>query len=488
MRCSEAKRRLTEHWPDTLDKVTDQQLLEHLRGCPRCARQAAAIWSLKRDFAAARTHDLAGGLSLPALKTFVETSAASKSTSQRTKETSLMPTLINNLKRRPRLGVTLAAAAALAVLMTLVPFTVERTIGYEVAVAGVDKDLALDNSRVSALLTALGMEGAEVDVTDCAETCKLIVRELKSPEDADLVMAAFTSGENPDVQCEVRKICGQESGPLVMHARKVLVIRGQAPGDGQSAHEILAQRLGEACDGNAFVWMECLDDTMISCTIDVPGESGQVQQFAIQQAHADGSMPRCMRKIIVDSLSDSDCVKKCIMIQGDGGGRLHDLLGDLHTHTSEGQLSDEFIQQLRDKGCEVNIETSEDGTQKQVRIECDGAKATWHHDDDDATPAKSADEGDLPEEFVLDQNYPNPFNPTTTVRFSLPRTEHVTLDIYNVQGQIVRTLVNETRSAGEHKVEWDATSDNGERVASGIYFYRLTAGDYTVSRKMTLLK
>jgi hypothetical protein len=88
----------------------------------------------------------------------------------------------------------------------------------------------------------------------------------------------------------------------------------------------------------------------------------------------------------------------------------------------------------------------------------------------------------IPSNFAVAQNYPNPFNPTTTVGFSLPVNSDVTLTIYNVNGQKV-TEFKDTFEAGEHSFEWDAAAS-----ASGVYFYRLTAGDFSAVKKMVLLK
>jgi hypothetical protein len=89
----------------------------------------------------------------------------------------------------------------------------------------------------------------------------------------------------------------------------------------------------------------------------------------------------------------------------------------------------------------------------------------------------------------LGQNRPNPFNPTTTIEFSLRAPAHVTLSVYNVRGQLVRVLLDEKRQAGLHKdVVWDGRNGAEETVASGIYFYRLVAGDYRNTKKMVLLK
>jgi len=85
-------------------------------------------------------------------------------------------------------------------------------------------------------------------------------------------------------------------------------------------------------------------------------------------------------------------------------------------------------------------------------------------------------------------NYPNPFNPETTIAFSLADTEIVTIDIYNMKGQKVRTLVNDRFDSGRHSIVWNGTDDNGRYVASGIYFYRMKSGQYTSSKKMILMK
>jgi len=90
--------------------------------------------------------------------------------------------------------------------------------------------------------------------------------------------------------------------------------------------------------------------------------------------------------------------------------------------------------------------------------------------------------------FYLQANYPNPFNPTTTIRYGLPNTQRVTLAVYDLQGQLVRMLVNDTQQAFEYQAVWDGRNDSGEAVSSGVYVYRLTAGEFSESRKMVLLR
>ncbi|NIS14642.1 MAG: T9SS type A sorting domain-containing protein, partial [Aliifodinibius sp.] len=95
----------------------------------------------------------------------------------------------------------------------------------------------------------------------------------------------------------------------------------------------------------------------------------------------------------------------------------------------------------------------------------------------------------IPRQFALGQNYPNPFNPRTQISYQLDRSvDNVTLKVYNILGQEVRTLVNEPQDAGFYEVAWDSRDDNGNPVATGIYFYRLQADNLTETKKMVLLK
>lgn len=98
------------------------------------------------------------------------------------------------------------------------------------------------------------------------------------------------------------------------------------------------------------------------------------------------------------------------------------------------------------------------------------------------------EEPDLPREFYLMQNFPNPFNPVTTIRYQLPDPSDVQLEIYNMLGQRVRVLVNEVKEAGYHMVEWDGRNNSGQTVPSGIYIYRIQAGDFSAERMMIFLK
>jgi hypothetical protein len=94
-----------------------------------------------------------------------------------------------------------------------------------------------------------------------------------------------------------------------------------------------------------------------------------------------------------------------------------------------------------------------------------------------------------PSDYKLKQNYPNPFNPNTTIEFTLPLSKKVTLTIYNIRGQVVRTLLRDApRGPGSHQVMWDGTDDAGRPVASGTYIYELRVGNFRLTKQMTFQK
>jgi hypothetical protein len=97
-------------------------------------------------------------------------------------------------------------------------------------------------------------------------------------------------------------------------------------------------------------------------------------------------------------------------------------------------------------------------------------------------------DNELPRSFDLRQNYPNPFNPNTTIEFSITQKSDVKLTIYNLLGEEVITLVNEAVNPGTYRTEWDGTNAAGQKVTSGVYLYRLTAGNFAQTQKMMLMK
>jgi len=124
------------------------------------------------------------------------------------------------------------------------------------------------------------------------------------------------------------------------------------------------------------------------------------------------------------------------------------------------------------------IVNSNDPENNQVSIPCTLAVGMVGIDDYAAVPSA----------FSLNQNFPNPFNPKTGISFGLPGDGFVTLKVYDIMGRCVKTLVDEKLEAGTHNIIWDGTADDGSRISSGVYFYKLSQGDNVITKKMMMLK
>ena len=95
---------------------------------------------------------------------------------------------------------------------------------------------------------------------------------------------------------------------------------------------------------------------------------------------------------------------------------------------------------------------------------------------------------EMPKEYKLFNNYPNPFNPSTTIKYSIPKVSNVKIQVYNMMGQLIKTLVNETKAPGFYNVVWNGTNESASKVASGIYFYRFESDNFVANNKMIYLK
>ena len=105
-----------------------------------------------------------------------------------------------------------------------------------------------------------------------------------------------------------------------------------------------------------------------------------------------------------------------------------------------------------------------------------------------STDITSGSDLPLPTEFHLAQNHPNPFNPSTDISFSLPRKSRVRLEIYNLLGQQVRSLLDDELMSGQHTITFDGRDNDGQAIASGVYFYRIKTADDVRTRKMVMIK
>jgi flagellar hook assembly protein FlgD len=120
-----------------------------------------------------------------------------------------------------------------------------------------------------------------------------------------------------------------------------------------------------------------------------------------------------------------------------------------------------------------------------------------YHTSNSTVPKENADGDETVEnveqpvmvtQYELAQNYPNPFNPSTTIRFSIPTAEQTTLQIYDLRGALVKTLVLGMLAAGRHQIVWDGRNANGQPVASGMYLYRIQAGSFVQMKRMLLVR
>ena len=135
-----------------------------------------------------------------------------------------------------------------------------------------------------------------------------------------------------------------------------------------------------------------------------------------------------------------------------------------------------------------------DDTQSEFTIEAQFGSINpafydaWDYDERKPLISAVADREQKPLQFALNNNYPNPFNPVTTIEYSLPNTEKVELNVYNVIGEKVAELVNSEQSAGEYSIRWDGTDQMGRKVSTGVYIYQIRAGNYSATQKMILVK
>ncbi|RMF57763.1 MAG: choice-of-anchor B family protein [Calditrichaeota bacterium] len=104
------------------------------------------------------------------------------------------------------------------------------------------------------------------------------------------------------------------------------------------------------------------------------------------------------------------------------------------------------------------------------------------------TPTDITQAPGVPSTFSVSPNYPNPFNPVTTISYQIPQTSPVKLAVYDMNGKLVKVLVDQQQAAGNYQVQWDGVNQQGQPVVSGVYFYTFRAGQYTQTRKMVLLK
>ena len=204
-------------------------------------RFAEAERLLESDLVAEREHARVAPDDLPlaVVRARVEHAgrAPARQTARISKGTLLMNKIQHSLSRRPSLSISVAAVAILLIVLTVIPFSVDETVGYQVALAGVNPDLALDGDRVQELLDALDADNARFDVGDCDKTCKVYISDLKDTNQVRLVIEAFNEMGEAVVE-DISSIIGGKHKKLVelIHSGAVKVFTSDMSEEGHSRH------------------------------------------------------------------------------------------------------------------------------------------------------------------------------------------------------------------------------------------------------------
>lgn len=211
MRCREARHRLTGSGLDDAALRHDQELMEHLKNCPECAEYAEAAGTLRQMLTAASSNDSENVVPMSQQRELVE---------RRLAEPAGRAADMHGHRRRLRYGIGIAVGAVVLVLASLIPFGYDRTIGYDVAFGGVCEEVAFDDEKICDLLYDLGLDQADIGAAYCDTTCSLRIIELRSLEEAELVVQAFSGLCKIDPTADVIPVVERGSGSLLDQANE----------------------------------------------------------------------------------------------------------------------------------------------------------------------------------------------------------------------------------------------------------------------------
>ncbi len=220
MHCREARHRLTVLGAE--EARMDRELQEHLADCPDCAQVVRAELTLGRVLEAAAEDDASEMAPMARQRLAVEARASARGPLAHT-WAALNALLQGPTGRRPRYAATAAIVVAVIATVGLVPFTYYQTVGYDVALAGLDREVALDDDLVCEMLDSLGLVEAAVDVTGCEETCNLLVFDLKNEEEARLVVSALDELCQNGCTAAMHPVLAQASGSLLDQANQKIL-------------------------------------------------------------------------------------------------------------------------------------------------------------------------------------------------------------------------------------------------------------------------
>ncbi len=203
---------------------------------------------------------------------------------------------------------------------------------------------------------------------------------------------------------------------------------------------------------------------------------GTVHTIAFEERNYYDEPARFRNSFSVDYIGDGDNRFCTLQIKGDG---FSDTAGFILRNEANGDSIGYGTTEHLTSSCNFGNWDTEEGKELFVsrgnNIRVYKLRESTTDVDDDNTA--------IPDKFELFTNYPNPFNPVTTIEYALPHQSEVRLEVYNILGQRIKTLIYNIQKPGNHSINWNASG-----LSSGIYFYRLTAGDKTTTKRMTLLK
>jgi hypothetical protein len=204
MQCQQARARLNAlNWQPS-EYAKDSELTEHLSSCRECASLVSAEMALRADFMTVRQAEPTADLAVSAVRRRIESAAPQIANPSPTGST-IFEKLIAALLPKTRTRIAIVVVVAVAVFIALVPLDIRQKVGYQIAIDGVGKDIALDNPKITSLLGALGMEQTEATnlldslgmnqihfaVGECSETCRLTIFDLKTERDVQLMVRAI---------------------------------------------------------------------------------------------------------------------------------------------------------------------------------------------------------------------------------------------------------------------------------------------------------
>ena len=217
MRCSEARLRITGSRRDGYDISNDRMLQEHLKTCPACYKEAQAASTLKEIFDISSNDDLTNIIPLASQKRVINAIVENSNRSKRKRFS-----IGNLLKKRTTFGVSAVVTAAVLILFTLIPFKYEQVIGYEILFSGIDRDLVEENTTICDILFDMGLFEADIDFLECDNTCNLTVQFLKSKEEVEMVITAFSEINHYDLSSNVIPIHTKSSRSLLEQVDDIL--------------------------------------------------------------------------------------------------------------------------------------------------------------------------------------------------------------------------------------------------------------------------